>query len=385
MLLPGLINLAVLVMVMVWSPDRAFGSRNQSRAIPVATVLFALAMLIGAAGFGLPPSDNVSLPSRWRWAVSPWMHADPFHLLANIAAVVGLGFRVESRLGSPTTLMILSLGSWCGNVVADTVAHGTPAIGASGAIHALLATHATRSGTTILRWPIIAATLTQAACAMLLTESSTAFTAHVAGAMVGFLIPLAPGIDAPGRRAAMLDRVEQHVAARRTALAAGLLRSYLARNPGDYEVHWRLAEILIRLGERDGAEQAARAGLDAIPKGGPGVERLSELPSPKHVEWAAVLPPSELRSIGEKLASRGAHFRATEWLERAWRTAPETEIGTGAGVSAARILWMECNEAESARRLLREITERAGDTPSRRHGAELLCAMESDSTRNAQP
>lgn len=126
------------------------------RSRPVATwTLAALIALISLYGFGggQAVADALGLvpAALWRYGgltlvTSFFLHADVWHLLANLYYLIVFGDDVEDRLGPPWYLILIALSAVTGNLLhaAITTQSTIPTIGASGGISGVLAFYALR-------------------------------------------------------------------------------------------------------------------------------------------------------------------------------------------------------------------------------------------------
>jgi membrane associated rhomboid family serine protease len=94
----------------------------------------------------------------FRIFTAPLLHVAPYHFLANLAGLMGLGATLEAQIGGPRTLLVVGLSMFAGSVATIAVSPGASVVvGASGGVFGVfgawgtLALRQRRSPTPLLR------------------------------------------------------------------------------------------------------------------------------------------------------------------------------------------------------------------------------------------
>ncbi len=128
-----------------------------------AVVLLTIAILAGfalqltvrgttSAGYFDPPR---AWTEPWRWITAAFLHGGPLHIFFNLWALVFFGMALENQIG-PRKILLLFFGGAIAGDAGYLAAGGTgPALGASGAIFALMGTLTVlQPRMQIVMWPI---------------------------------------------------------------------------------------------------------------------------------------------------------------------------------------------------------------------------------------
>jgi membrane associated rhomboid family serine protease len=116
---------------------------------------FATGVLATARRFGLIPAD-LSITHAYPLLTHFFVHADPFHLLGNLAYLVMFGSRVEALVGRVRLVSIILVATLVGGLAHAAVAPNpsVPLIGASGGISGVLAAYVALRPRSHIRWRI---------------------------------------------------------------------------------------------------------------------------------------------------------------------------------------------------------------------------------------
>jgi membrane associated rhomboid family serine protease len=307
------------------------------------------------------------LPHEAAWwpLASPWVHADPFHLTANICALLLIGGPLESGVGSGRLLTTFFAGTLSASMLHPLLAgpNAGPLAGASAGIHALLCLHAVRYGHlrvggALLRPTIATTALLAAGCtvcvAILLPEIRWSAVAHLIGATAGAVAAFGFRIDRLQSVARLREQSVEAMSAKHYDLAAHLLSQVAGRLPGDLSARTDLAEALLAARHSEAAARCvSEALLQAGASGGtPAVESLLR-------RWENQLRHLELTAPALLVAASAyeeSHHesRAIDLLGELCRRFPQTPEAETALLRVARIQLRNLRQPEAAAAVLTE-------------------------------
>lgn len=327
-------------------------------------------------------------PSRMLGAM--FMHANFGHLAGNMLFLAVLGLLVEGALGPWLFLAAYVLGGF-GSALASLAWHagdvGT-ALGASGAIAALMGAYCVLWGTRKVRffwWFLVVFDYVKAPALVLLPfwlgwevlnlvlnkGAHIGFDAHAGGIVTGALLALGIRIlgwerrdfldedtradEAADARAALV-RAEEHIGRLELPAARALLEPLAERAPNDIAV----AAALYRCARYDRGmprvDAAARVALAINTTGARDVRMQKEVYDDylRVRAAAAVVPPSLAIALASRWATIGAGADAAALLARVIERSPSAAGLEGACLALARAL-RERGEARTATGLLEGI------------------------------
>jgi membrane associated rhomboid family serine protease len=322
-------------------------------------------------------------PILWLF-VSPWVHADPFHLTANLCAILLISPPLERAVGWRQLVLVYAAGTFTASLV-HLIASGPEAIplaGASSGIHAMLCTHAVRFrhvriGNGTMYRPSVAhvALLSIAATAValfLMPENRSTALSHLAGATAGGATALLLGIHRQQRISQLRENAIDASASGRHDVAIHLWRTVLESCPDNLEAHAALAEACIAARHFEAAGREVSVVLLRL-------TTTVRTPFSQSImqRWASELhrlpltPAAALVAAGWFVDSH-EETRALAMLSDICQSFPGTREAETALLRIARIQLRNLRQPDSAGAVLAEFLRLYPDSPYAGHARQML-------------
>jgi len=245
--------------------------RGSQPTPPLIGLLFCIGAVVGwFLTRGLSPT--AINPLAWVF-VSPWAHADPFHLATNICAILLIAQSLEPAIGRSRFAAVFATGSLMASIAHSLFSGPTvaPLAGASAGIHGLLTAHAIRfrhvrvgNGNgprpTVLLVAVLSM-LATVATAILLPESRLSALAHLIGAVSGWGAAWLLGIPRQQAVAQLREKASEANACGHHDLAIHLWRAVLDQVPEDLDAESALADACLVAGHQEAAARHVSAVL----------------------------------------------------------------------------------------------------------------------------
>jgi len=336
----------VRVFLLPYKVDRPFRMPWITIALIAANVIiFAIAASTGLdraiAMFGFRPNAAGMVT----WLSSMFLHADPFgHLLGNMYFLWLFGSVVEDAIGSLRYLLLYFLGGLGAAVVHALfvltlmpAARNIPAIGASGAIAAIMGIFAVRLyrskvkfvwcfmyrfSTASMPSPVAIGLwggreIIYSALAIGTAGSGVANWAHVGGLLAGVSMALLSGGIRSATAEYMTESASRYATGGTREVAAGMYAELAAKDPTNAVLRLQYARELVQLNPPL-AEKAAteyRSGIDLLARGGKAIEAHDAADEAARVLSGSGLTPQSLVAVAGA-AESARHLEAAERLYR---------------------------------------------------------------------
>jgi len=320
-------------------------------------------------------------PSLAGAVLSLLLHGGWAHLLGNALYLVIFGRQLESRIGFPLTMSLFVLGGVAGCYVQgwltppDSWNYGTPVIGASGAIAALL-------GATILRFHhtririlyfvfallggvtkggVVYVNTLVAAGAWFAFQviyglvawgnggSGTAYAAHAGGFVAGMLLGLALHLPAQARREIHLERGRRYFEAGNWFAAAGEFAEHIRHAGENDEARALRARCFVLLGRSGEAAAEYQAAFRAARRGGDMGTQGQLYREMRRYGVATNLQGPSLLRLAFDLQKAGRYQAAADAYRDIEATHPDPATVELALIRRAELMWEKVGDLDEAK------------------------------------
>lgn len=328
-------------------------------------------------------SPNAINPFAWVF-LSPWVHADPFHLSTNLCAILLIAQSLETAIGWRRFATVFATGSLSASI-AHALASGPatdPLAGASAGIQALLTAHAVcfrhvlvgkgnGPRPTVLHVAMLSLVATSAT-AVLLPESRLSAIAHLVGAFSGGLAAWLLGIPREQAIAELREKAAEASYGGQHDLAIHLWRSVLEQVPEDLDAEAALADACLAAGHLEAAANHVSIALvRSAAKPNPAMARMLL------VRWASHLPTLPLTApaglvAANWLADSHEESKAIRILSDICQRFAGTREAETALLRIARIQLNNLRQPDSASAVLAEFLRLYPDSTFVGHARQML-------------